>query len=198
MSSGEARPYVTLGLALREDGSFDGSISSAADLLRVHELREQVDAVAVGGGTWRSDRPRLDARVERLGRAPRKQPVPVVFSRTGVLSPPPGQRPIVVGPSRPAIDAEWLRATSLSEGLAALKERGIASLYVEGGPSIHRALLRQALVDEVRVFVPTSTPMLALTATRRVLPIGEFHRAQLIPGGVVLTAFPHSAPTPST
>ena len=42
----------------------------------VHELRAQVDAVAVGGGTARADRPRLDARdVE----TPKGQPRRLVF-----------------------------------------------------------------------------------------------------------------------
>ena len=44
----------------------------------VHELRAQVDAVAVGGGTARADRPGLDARdVE----TPKGQPRRLVFSK---------------------------------------------------------------------------------------------------------------------
>ena len=54
-----------------------GSAARRAGAL-VHELRAEVDAVAVGGGTARADRPRLDARdVE----TPRGQPRRLVFSR---------------------------------------------------------------------------------------------------------------------
>ena len=59
-----ARPFVHLNLALTHDGllnAADGSrlpISCDVDWRRVHGLREQYDAVAVGAVTWRRDSPR--------------------------------------------------------------------------------------------------------------------------------------------
>jgi diaminohydroxyphosphoribosylaminopyrimidine deaminase/5-amino-6-(5-phosphoribosylamino)uracil reductase len=100
----------------------------------VHELRAAADAVAVGGGTARADRPRLDARdVE----TPRGQPRRLVFSR---------------GPLPDGSDLE-LRVGTLEEELHALGEEGVQSLLLEGGPTIAAAFLEADLVDKILLFV---------------------------------------------
>jgi diaminohydroxyphosphoribosylaminopyrimidine deaminase/5-amino-6-(5-phosphoribosylamino)uracil reductase len=100
----------------------------------VHELRAEVDAVAVGGGTARADRPRLDARdVE----TPRGQPRRLVFSR---------------GPLPDGLDLEP-RTGPLEEELRALAGEGVQSLLLEGGPTLAAAFLAADLVDKVMLFV---------------------------------------------
>jgi len=102
-------------------------------------LRAQVDAVAVGGGTARADRPRLDARdVE----TPKGQPRRLVFSK---------------GPLPDGLDLE-LRSGPLTEELAELAADGVQSLLLEGGPTLASAFLAADLVDKLLVFV---APVLA-------------------------------------
>jgi diaminohydroxyphosphoribosylaminopyrimidine deaminase / 5-amino-6-(5-phosphoribosylamino)uracil reductase len=105
----------------------------------VHLLRAQVDAVAVGGGTARADRPRLDARdVE----TPKGQPRRLVFSR---------------GPLPDGLDLER-RSGALADELAELAAEGVQSLLLEGGPTLAAAFLEADLVDKILLFV---APLLA-------------------------------------
>src|SRR5205085_4707280 len=68
------RPFVILKAAVTVDGrvTLPGSrwVSGEASRRRVHDLRAEVDAVAVGMGTVRADDPKLTAR----GVDARKQP----------------------------------------------------------------------------------------------------------------------------
>jgi diaminohydroxyphosphoribosylaminopyrimidine deaminase/5-amino-6-(5-phosphoribosylamino)uracil reductase len=97
----------------------------------VHELRAQVDAVAVGGGTARADDPRLDARDVPT---PKGQPRRLVFSCTphGELEQRPG---------------------SLEEELRTLAGEGVQSLLLEGGPTLAASFFAADLVDKLLVFV---------------------------------------------
>jgi diaminohydroxyphosphoribosylaminopyrimidine deaminase/5-amino-6-(5-phosphoribosylamino)uracil reductase len=100
----------------------------------VHELRAEVDAVAVGGGTARADRPRLDARDVAT---PKGQPRRLVFSR---------------GPLPDGLDLE-LRTGPLAAELGLLAADGVQSLLLEGGPTLASAFLEADLVDKLLVFV---------------------------------------------
>ncbi|HET7138237.1 MAG TPA: bifunctional diaminohydroxyphosphoribosylaminopyrimidine deaminase/5-amino-6-(5-phosphoribosylamino)uracil reductase RibD [Gaiellaceae bacterium] len=100
----------------------------------VHELRAAVDAVAVGGGTARSDRPRLDARDVTT---PRGQPRRLVFSR---------------GPLPDGLDLE-LRTGALPDELRALAGEGVQSLLLEGGPTLAASFIEADLVDKILLFV---------------------------------------------
>jgi diaminohydroxyphosphoribosylaminopyrimidine deaminase/5-amino-6-(5-phosphoribosylamino)uracil reductase len=131
------RPFVILKLALTLDGrvALPGTrwITGEESRRRVHELRAQVDAVAVGMGTVRADDPQLTAR--DIGAA--KQPRRLAFGR---------------GPLPDGSELE-LRTGVLEEELAALAADGVQSLLLEGGPRLAESFLKEDLVDKVLLFV---------------------------------------------
>jgi diaminohydroxyphosphoribosylaminopyrimidine deaminase / 5-amino-6-(5-phosphoribosylamino)uracil reductase len=132
----ERRPFVILKLALTLDGRVAVPdtrwVSGEAARRRVHELRAQVDAVAVGMGTVRADDPKLTARDVEVLRQPRR----LAFGR---------------GPLPKGSGLE-LRKGSLADELAALAEDGVQSLLLEGGPTLAESFLRADLVDKVMLF----------------------------------------------
>ncbi len=132
------RPFVVYKAAVTLDGrtTVPGArwVSGEASRRLVHELRARVDAVAVGGGTARADRPRLDARDVDT---PRGQPRRLVFSR---------------GPLPDGLDLE-LRSGPLAEELRSLAEEGVQSLLLEGGAMLAASFLEADLVDKLLLFV---------------------------------------------
>jgi len=136
------RPYVVLKLAVSLDGRavVPGRrwVTGEESRRRVHELRAEVDAVAVGMGTVRADAPRLDARDVDALRQPRRP----AFGR---------------GPVPEGSTLE-LRDGAIDGELAALAAEGVQSLLLEGGPTIAASFLAAGLVDRLLVFV---APVLA-------------------------------------
>jgi diaminohydroxyphosphoribosylaminopyrimidine deaminase/5-amino-6-(5-phosphoribosylamino)uracil reductase len=132
------RPFVTYKAAVTLDGrvTVPGRrwVSGEESRRLVHELRAQVDAVAVGGGTARADRPRLDAREVET---PRGQPRRLAFS---------------TGPLPEGLDLE-LRSGPLEDELAALAAEGVQSLLLEGGPTLASSFLAAGLIDKLMLFV---------------------------------------------
>jgi diaminohydroxyphosphoribosylaminopyrimidine deaminase / 5-amino-6-(5-phosphoribosylamino)uracil reductase len=167
------RPFVTLKLALTLDGrvAVPGSrwVSGEESRWRVHELRAQVDAVAVGMGTVRADDPQLTARHVGAARQPRR---------------------LAFGHGETELE---LRSGPLEEELRALAEEGVQSLLLEGGPTLAESFLRADLVDKLLLFLapriagsgPAFTPDLGL-------PI-ELARVQVEQVGddVLLQAYVH-------
>jgi diaminohydroxyphosphoribosylaminopyrimidine deaminase/5-amino-6-(5-phosphoribosylamino)uracil reductase len=133
----QQRPFVTLKLALTLDGrvTTPGSrwVSGAGSRRRVHELRAQADAVAVGMGTVRADDPELTARDVAAERQPRR----LAFGR---------------GPLPDGSPLE-LRSGPLTEELGALAADGVQSLLLEGGPTLAESFLRANLVDKLLLFI---------------------------------------------
>jgi diaminohydroxyphosphoribosylaminopyrimidine deaminase/5-amino-6-(5-phosphoribosylamino)uracil reductase len=138
----KGRPFVIYKAAVTLDGrmTLPGSrwITGEESRRLVHELRAEVDAVAVGMGTVRADSPRLDARDVAAERQPRR----LVFGS---------------GPLPEGSELE-LRTGPLEAELAALAGEGIQSLLLEGGPTIAASFLAADLVDKLMVFV---APVLA-------------------------------------
>jgi diaminohydroxyphosphoribosylaminopyrimidine deaminase/5-amino-6-(5-phosphoribosylamino)uracil reductase len=131
------RPFVILKLALTLDGrvAVPGTrwVTGEESRRRVHELRAQVDAVAVGMGTVRADDPQLTARGVDATRQPRR----LVFGH---------------GPLPDGSELE-LRTGALEDELAALAADGVQSLLLEGGPTLAESFLRADRVDKVLLFV---------------------------------------------
>ncbi len=136
------RPYIVLKMAVSLDGRavVPGRrwVTGDEARRRVHRLRAEVDAVAVGMGTVRADAPRLDARDVSATRQPRR----LAFGR---------------GPLPGGSELE-LRSGSLAEELASLAAEGVQSLLLEGGPTIAASFLDDGLVDRLVVHV---APVLA-------------------------------------
>ena len=133
----EGRPFVILKLAVTLDGrvAIPGRrwITGEAARRRVHELRAEVDAIAVGMGTARVDEPLLTARDVDVGRQPRR----LAFGR---------------GPLPDDSELE-LRSGPLEDELRALAGDGVQSLLLEGGPTLAESFLRSDLVDKLLLFV---------------------------------------------
>jgi diaminohydroxyphosphoribosylaminopyrimidine deaminase / 5-amino-6-(5-phosphoribosylamino)uracil reductase len=133
----ERRPFVVYKAAVTLDGrvTVPGSrwVSGEESRRRVHELRAQMDAVAVGMGTVRADDPQLTARGVGAERQPRR----LAF----------GSGPLPDG------SGLELLSGSLDDELARLAEEGVRSLLLEGGPTLATAFLAAGLVDKLMLFV---------------------------------------------
>ncbi|HEX5831504.1 MAG TPA: bifunctional diaminohydroxyphosphoribosylaminopyrimidine deaminase/5-amino-6-(5-phosphoribosylamino)uracil reductase RibD [Gemmatimonadaceae bacterium] len=170
-AAGAIRPWVTLKLAITLDGAIADADGRSAWITgewarrRVHRLRANADAIAVGSGTALVDDPALTVRDARRPRVP---PLRVVFDRR--LRMPPTSRlarsardvPVLVlaGPHPDAATAAPLLAAGvevvptadLHDALVQLRERGVRHLLAEGGAGLVGALLRNALVDRLIIF----------------------------------------------
>ncbi len=143
------RPWVVLKTAL----SLDGKAAAASGRSRwvtgpkaraaVHDMRAELDAIAVGAGTVFADDPALTAH--GAGR----DPVRVVFAGRRAL--PPKAR--VFDGTAPTIVYRIKKPGDLRGALRDLAAQGVGTLLLEGGPTLHAAFLRAGLVDEVRVFL---------------------------------------------
>jgi diaminohydroxyphosphoribosylaminopyrimidine deaminase / 5-amino-6-(5-phosphoribosylamino)uracil reductase len=171
------RPFVILKLALTLDGrlTMPGSrwVTGEEARRRVHELRADVDAVAVGMGTVRADSPLLTARDVQAERQPRR----LAFG-TGPL---------------PAGSELELRAGRLSDELRVLADEGVQSLLVEGGAALAQSLLREDLVDKLILFVAPRIAGSGLAFTPELEVPVELSRLNADPVGddVLLTAYVH-------
>jgi len=163
------RPFVTLKLAMSLDGQIAGAsgtsrwISGEEARSRIHRLRGAVDAVMVGGKTFRADDPLLTARVPGA-RNPKRvvltsDPSRAVDSRLlragardTVFVCPRGARRAGVDRLREAGARVLLlpsRGGRIGAGvfLAALGRDGITSLLVEGGGETAGWLVDAGAVD---------------------------------------------------
>ncbi|HEY0216773.1 MAG TPA: bifunctional diaminohydroxyphosphoribosylaminopyrimidine deaminase/5-amino-6-(5-phosphoribosylamino)uracil reductase RibD, partial [Cellulomonas sp.] len=147
---GRGRPFVTLKTASTLDGrvaAADGSsrwITSTEARAHAHALRAEVDALVVGTGTALADDPSLTART-RDGDLAAHQPLRVVV----------GERDLRTGGrlSGPGGEVLHLRTHDPRAVLAALHEREVRHVLVEGGPRLAAAFLAAGLVDEVHAYL---------------------------------------------
>lgn len=144
------RPFVTWKHAATLDGrsaAADGSsrwITGEEARAEVHARRALAGAVLIGTGTALADDPHLTVRRADGTLAPR-QPLRVVMGRRGL---PPQAR--LHDDAAPALH---LRTRDPLEALAALHEREIRHVWLEGGPRLAAAFLTAGLVDEVITYL---------------------------------------------
>ena len=144
------RPHVTVKWAQSLDGraaADDGTsqwITGPAARRDVHARRAQADAIVAGTGTVRSDDPALTARAAD-GSLLDAQPVPVVIGESDT------------GPDaavrRHPREPLFYATHDLHAVLTDLAGRGLQRVFVEGGPTLASAFLREGLADELLVYV---------------------------------------------
>ncbi|MFL6230472.1 MAG: bifunctional diaminohydroxyphosphoribosylaminopyrimidine deaminase/5-amino-6-(5-phosphoribosylamino)uracil reductase RibD [Pyrinomonadaceae bacterium] len=170
------RPFVHLKLAASLDGRIATRtgdsrwITGAESRARVHELRREYDAILVGAGTATTDDPLLtdrsglprqrplvrvvlDAELQlspesQLARTARESPVIIFASDTAESSRASALAACGVEVMRLPGDARDLRGV-----LAALHERAILSVLVEGGATIAGRFIDARLVEKVTFFI---------------------------------------------
>ena len=171
-------PFVTLKVAASLDGKIATRtgesrwITGESARRRVHQLRNEVDAVLVGIGTVLRDDPLLTTR---LGIADQRDPIRVIVDNLARL---PLRAKVVnrastaptilaVSQMAPRTKLEALeregvqvivvenspRRVSLERLLELLGKRGILSVMIEGGAEINASALRKGIADKVLVFM---------------------------------------------
>lgn len=170
------RPYIIINCAMSADGKIalasmeQTQISCKEDLVRVHRLRNSVDAVLVGKNTVLSDDPSLLVKEEYLGeremKGKRRVPTRIVLSSTGdiplrarVLD---GTAPTIIVVSEKCRlkrlrNTELLRCgremVDIHELLPILSKRRIRRMLVEGGGTVIWSFLKDGLFDELHIYV---------------------------------------------
>lgn len=144
------RPHVTVKWAQSLDGraaASDGTskwITGEEARADVHDRRARADAIVVGIGTVLADDPALTAR-SKYGRRWDPQPRPVVL----------GERAVPAGAAvrRHPLPFVQYDGRDLRAMLADLRDQGMHTVFVEGGPTVASAFLREQLCDEVLAYV---------------------------------------------
>lgn len=208
-------PFVLVKAAMTLDGKLatvtrDSQwITGEAARERSLALREEYDAILVGGGTVAHDNPRLTRRLGLAGDATRW--TRVVLDGDGDV-PPHAQlftdgAPTILftaNPSRieraPNLEIVSVDGRAdLERVLGELHARGIHSLLVEGGAVIHSEFIRCELWQKMTLFV---APMIVGGADAPAIFTGEavsrlteayafrFDRAEFVGRDLMLTAYP--------
>ncbi|MEQ8964615.1 MAG: bifunctional diaminohydroxyphosphoribosylaminopyrimidine deaminase/5-amino-6-(5-phosphoribosylamino)uracil reductase RibD [Azospirillaceae bacterium] len=172
------RPLVTLKLATTLDGRIAAHggasrwITGPAAREAAHGLRARHDAIMVGSGTALTDDPSLTCRLPGLaGRSPvrvivdRRLRLPLTASVVATAAEAPTWLVTESGADRARCEAYEAAGVEIirvgggqaelpdpAETLAALGERGITSVLLEGGAHLAAAVLRAGLVDRVEWF----------------------------------------------
>ncbi|WP_291169284.1 bifunctional diaminohydroxyphosphoribosylaminopyrimidine deaminase/5-amino-6-(5-phosphoribosylamino)uracil reductase RibD [Erythrobacter sp.] len=126
------RPHVTMKIAMSLDGCIATSsgesqwITGGAARAHVHSRRAMADAIVVGGGTWRADKPKLDVRLPGLEAS---SPQRVVLTR--------------------GVPPDGVKVINTPEQIAALEA---LYLYVEAGANIAASFLAADLVDRLEIY----------------------------------------------
>jgi 2,5-diamino-6-(ribosylamino)-4(3H)-pyrimidinone 5'-phosphate reductase len=167
------RPYILLNAAMTLDGkiatvSGDAKISSEEDLVRLHHLRADVDAVVVGIETILADDPRLTVRriegrnpdrviLDSAARTPTDAKVFTAKAGRTIIavtkSAPKSRVDALLGAGAEVIVAGSGDRVDLRLLMSKLKDMGIGRVLVEGGGNVNWGLLELGLVDEMLVAV---------------------------------------------
>ncbi|MGI0061274.1 MAG: 2,5-diamino-6-(ribosylamino)-4(3H)-pyrimidinone 5'-phosphate reductase [Nitrosotalea sp.] len=170
----KSRPHVILSAAISIDGKIAtrtgrSNLSSRKDLIRMHNLRKNVDAILVGKNTVNIDNPLLTVRYVK-GR----NPIRIILDSKGSLSS--KSKVISTAKKTPTIlvvsenaprnverfitkGVEIIRCgkkkINIKKLLMILGKKGIKRIVVEGGGTTNWYFFKEKLVDEI---VVTITP----------------------------------------
>ena len=164
-----SRPYVILSAATSIDGKIatkfgDSNLSSDADLLRLHKLRSNVDAILVGKKTVSRDDPLLTVRY-----TPGKNPTRIILDSRGTISSnskiiqTSDVIPTIIAVSKNTTKSNLQRLEKLPVELMIagknnvnlklllkkLYAKKIKKILVEGGGTIHWEFVKNNLFDEL-------------------------------------------------
>ena len=173
------KPYVILNAAMTLDGKIatatgSSNISGEEDLKRVHEIRKDCDAIMVGIGTVLADDPRLT--VHKINADASDNPVRVVVDskfRTPIAARITNKdaKTIIAGANEYKYDFivsdryEAFRQrgvnffysgdkqVDLKALMNYLHEEGIEKLMLEGGATLNFSMIKQGLIDEIRICI---------------------------------------------
>lgn len=151
----KGRPWVTVKKAMRRDGTTTGKITDEEQDRWAHaRLRAMHDAILVGSGTVIADDPMLTIR-DPVGALHAE---PVLSRVEGPLQP----RRIILDPhhkissnAKVLTDADAHRTLIIHEKLPIpkllqkLREKGIASILVEGGHGVWKSFEESGCIDEI-------------------------------------------------
>jgi diaminohydroxyphosphoribosylaminopyrimidine deaminase/5-amino-6-(5-phosphoribosylamino)uracil reductase len=163
------RPYITLKWAQSRDGFIDSEkgsecmqgpvwISGEAERSLVHKWRAEEQAILAGAGTIRADDPRLNVRdwsgndpvktvLTSSGKIPstaavlKSDGIKIVYTHNREASFPNSEK-VMLDPD----------ISSASQIVKSLYDRGIQSLFIEGGATVLRHFISEGLWDEARIF----------------------------------------------
>lgn len=156
-----SRPYITLKWAETADGYLGLPdvrlmLTGIQAQRYTHRLRAASQALLIGHGTYRIDKPRLDTRLY-----PGPSPIVLLLQRTPTVTQNPFHAPLWVlnaeRNDRLAEDLRLLKVDYTAKGaeLAILMEQlyyeGIGTLMVEGGSQLLKSLMVNGLWDELHV-----------------------------------------------
>jgi 2,5-diamino-6-(ribosylamino)-4(3H)-pyrimidinone 5'-phosphate reductase len=172
------KPQVILNAAMTLDGKIatrtgSSEISGKEDISMVHRLRKEMDAIMVGINTVIADDPLLT--VHKIPAEPEENPIRVLVDSQGrtplrarILN---EDAPTIVVVSDSALPekikhlqerAELMVCGNKKVNLPLLMEKlgdiGIKTLMLEGGSTLNYSMLRDGLVNEIRVCI---APMIA-------------------------------------
>lgn len=173
------KPYVILNAAMTLDGKIatetgSSNISGKEDLIRVHELRKEVDAIMVGINTVIADDPRLT--VHKIESKKEDNPIRVVVDGKGRI---PIESRITNddAPTIIAVSDDYKSDLTASDKYHVLKnkgvdfffagenqvdlvklmnylyEKGVRTLMLEGGSTLNFSMIKDGLIDEIRICV---------------------------------------------
>ncbi len=192
------KPFVCLKAAMTLDGKLatvardSHWITTEEARQKSLELREEYDAILVGGGTVSEDNPQL---TRRLGWSRTITPWTRVVLDRDQRVPPTAHVLTDGGPT-----LHLTRDVDLEQLLRDLYARGIQSVIVEGGSFVHSEFIRRRLWQKMIVFV---APMIVGGSDAPSIFGGEpaqrlteaykfrFDRAEFIGGDLMLTAYPN-------
>lgn len=172
------KPYVILNAAMTLDGKIatktgSSEISGPEDIIRVHELRKEVDAIMVGIGTVIADNPKLTAHkidaelsdnpvrviVDSKARTPIAAKVTNKDADTIIAVANDYKDDFIVSDryqelkKRADIFFSGKDKVDLKALLTYLGDKNIRTLMLEGGSTLNFSMIKEGLIDEIRVAV---------------------------------------------